>query len=76
VCKQIDILLLTILNILSYTLLSLQQPSHMRMNILSKKENYSEEEETVQGSPLVDKPYYVDTLAYKVDNSEQWLFDY
>ena len=24
---------------------------------------------------LVDKPYYVDRIAFKVDNSEQWLID-
>ena len=33
-------------------------------------ENNSEQE-----CPLVDKAYYVDTIAYKVDNSEQWLID-
>ena len=47
----------------------------MSTNILSKKENNLDEEETVQEYPLVDKPYYVDTIAYKLDNSEQWLFD-
>jgi hypothetical protein len=45
----------------------------MSINILSKKEN--SEEETIQEYPLVDKPYYVDTIAYKIDNSEQWLFN-
>ena len=43
----------------------------MSINILSNKENNSEEQEY----PLVDKAYYVDTVAYKVDNSEQWLID-
>jgi hypothetical protein len=61
------------MNILSYTLLPIQQPSHMSIDILSKKEN--SEKETIQEYPLVDKPYYVDTIAYKVDNSEQWVFD-
>jgi hypothetical protein len=43
----------------------------MSINILSNKENNLEEQEY----PLVDKAYYVDTIAYKVDNSEQWLID-
>ena len=42
----------------------------MIINILSNKENNSEQE-----YPLVDKAYYVDTIVYKVDNSEQWLID-
>jgi hypothetical protein len=67
--------LLTILNILSYTLLSIQQPSHMSINILSKKEDNLVEQETVREYPLVDKAYYVDTIASKIDNSEQWLID-
>jgi hypothetical protein len=43
----------------------------MSTNILSTKENNLEEQEY----PLVDKPYYVDRIAFKVDNSEQWLID-
>jgi hypothetical protein len=43
----------------------------MSTNILSTKENNLEEQEY----PLIDKPYYVDTIAYKVDNSQQWLID-
>jgi hypothetical protein len=35
------------------------------------KHNNLEEQEY----PLVDKAYYVDTIDYKVDNSEQWLID-
>jgi hypothetical protein len=54
------------LNILSYTLLSILQPAHMSSNILSNKENNLEEQEY-----LTYKPYYVDTIAFKVDNSEQ-----
>jgi hypothetical protein len=42
----------------------------MSINILSNEENNSEQE-----CPLVDKAYYVDTIAYKVDNSEQRLID-
>jgi hypothetical protein len=42
----------------------------MSINILSNKENNSEQE-----CPLVDKAYYVDTTAYKVENSEQWVID-
>jgi hypothetical protein len=42
----------------------------MSINILSNKENNLEQE-----CPLVDKAYYVDTIAYKVDNPEQWLID-
>jgi hypothetical protein len=41
----------------------------MSINILSNKENNLEQE------TLVDKAYYVDTIAYKVDNSEEWLID-
>jgi hypothetical protein len=51
------------------------QPSHMSINILSKKEDNLVEQETVREYPLVDKAYYVDTIASKVDNSEQWLID-
>lgn len=42
----------------------------MSSNILSTKENNLKRE-----YPLVDKPYYVDRIAFKVDNSEQWLID-
>jgi hypothetical protein len=42
----------------------------MSSNILSNKEIILEQE-----SPLVYKAYYVDTIDYKVDNSEQWLID-
>ena len=38
------------------------------MPVLS--ENNSDQE-----CPLVDKTYYVDTIAYKVDNSEQLPID-
>jgi hypothetical protein len=47
----------------------------MSINILSKKEDNLVEQETVREYPLVDKAYYVDTIASKVDNSEQWLID-
>jgi hypothetical protein len=43
----------------------------MSINILRNKENNLEEQEY----PLVDKAYYVDTITYKTDNSEQWLID-
>jgi len=43
----------------------------MSSNILSTKENNLEEQEY----PLVDRPCYVDRIAFKVDNSEQWLID-
>ena len=43
----------------------------MSSNILSTKENNLEG----QAYPLVDKPYYVDRIAFKVDNYEQWLID-
>ena len=42
----------------------------MSTNILNTKENNLEQEYL-----LVDKPYYVDRIAFKVDNSEQWLID-
>jgi hypothetical protein len=42
----------------------------MSTNILSTENNLEEQE-----YPLVDKPYYVDRIAFKVDNSEQWLID-
>ena len=40
----------------------------MSINILSNKENNLEEE---QEYPVVDKAYYVEAIAYKVDDSEQ-----
>jgi hypothetical protein len=43
----------------------------MSSSIISNKENNLEEQEY----PLVDKPYYVETIAFKVDNSKQWLID-
>ena len=43
----------------------------MSTNILSTKENNLEKQEY----PLVDKAYYVDIIAYKVDNAEQWVID-
>ena len=44
--------------------------TYLSTNILSTKENNLEQEYL-----LVDKPYYVDRIAFKVDNSEQWLID-
>jgi hypothetical protein len=43
----------------------------MSINILSNRENNLEEQEY----PVVDKAYYVETIAYQVDNSEQWPID-
>lgn len=42
----------------------------MSINILSNRDDSEEQE-----YPLVDKAYYIDTISYKVDNSEQWLID-
>jgi hypothetical protein len=47
----------------------------MSITILSKKEDNLDKQERVQEYPLVDKAYYVDTIVYKVDNSELWLID-
>ena len=43
----------------------------MSSNIRSTKVNNLEEQEY----PLVGKPYYVERIGFKVDNSEQWLID-
>jgi hypothetical protein len=43
----------------------------MSTNILCTKENNLEE----QKYSLADKPYYVDTVVYKVVYSEQWPVD-
>jgi hypothetical protein len=47
----------------------------MSINILSKKEDNLERYERAQQYPLVDKAYYVDTIAYKIDNSAECLND-
>jgi hypothetical protein len=48
----------------------------MSINILSKKEDNSEKNQAVdQISPLVDKAYYVDSINYKIDNTESSFGD-
>lgn len=47
----------------------------MSINTLGRKENNLENQERVQKYPLVDKAYYVDTIAYKIDNSTEWFND-
>jgi hypothetical protein len=42
----------------------------MSSNVLGHQENNLGQEYL-----LVDKPYYVDSFAYKIDFSEQWLID-
>jgi len=45
------------------------------INILSKEEDNLEKQEEAGKYPLVDKAYYVDTIAYKIDNSAECLND-
>ncbi len=47
----------------------------MSINILHKKEDNLEKQEGTEKYPLVDKAYYVDTIAYKIDNSAECLND-
>ena len=47
----------------------------MSINILSKEEDNLEKQEEAGKYPLVDKAYYVDTIAYKIDNSAECLND-
>jgi len=54
-----------------YFIVHITTGSYMSTNILSTKENNLEKQEY----PLVDKAYYVDIIAYKVDNAEQWVID-
>ncbi|MGB6671584.1 MAG: hypothetical protein WBE34_04040 [Candidatus Nitrosopolaris sp.] len=48
----------------------------MSINILSKKEGNFEKNQAVdQICPLVDKAYYVDSINYKIDNTESSFGD-
>ena len=50
--------------------------SVMSINILSKKEGNFEKNQAVdQICPLVDKAYYVDSINYKIDNTESSFGD-
>lgn len=59
-------------NIHSYTSLFYRtDESVMSINILSKNEDILEKTQSKdQIFPLVDKAYYVDTINYKIDNTE------
>jgi len=62
----------TISSIHSYTsLFYTTHESVMSINILSKNEDILEKTQSRdQIFPLVDKAYYVDTINYKIDNTE------
>jgi hypothetical protein len=45
------------------------------INILNKKEDSLKKQEGAEKYPLVDKAYYVETIAYKIDNSAECLND-
>ena len=48
----------------------------MSVNILSKKEDNLEKNQAAdQICPLVDKAYYVDSINYKIDNTESSFGD-
>lgn len=47
----------------------------MSINILNKKEDNLEKHGRAEKYPLVDKAYYVDTVAYKIDHSAECLND-
>ena len=47
----------------------------MSINILSKKEDNLEKNQADQICPLVDKAYYVDSINYKIDNTESSFGD-
>jgi hypothetical protein len=45
------------------------------INVLNKKEDNFEKQERAEKYPLIDKAYYVDTIAYKIDSSAECLND-
>ncbi len=61
----------------SYTsLFYINDESVMSINILSKKEDNLEKNQAAdQICPLVDKAYYVDSINYKIDNTESSFGD-